>query len=115
MLGSKDCPFAWKGMYKGHTGECSVLLEAGAGYDILIWHAIFGMAGTHNNIDVLQRSLVFAMLAEGHASPVNFEINRLAYNNGYYLADGTYPEYAIFVNTISDPALEKEAYFAKCQ
>jgi hypothetical protein len=40
-------------------GECSVFLEAVADYDLWIWHAFFGMAGTNNDINVLQRSLVF--------------------------------------------------------
>jgi hypothetical protein len=36
-----------------HKGGCSVVLEAVADQDLWIWHAFFGMAGSHNDINVL--------------------------------------------------------------
>ncbi|KAK1631078.1 hypothetical protein QYE76_005393 [Lolium multiflorum] len=87
--GWKNRPFVWQGIYKGHTG-------------------------TNNGINVLQRSPVFARLAEGQAPAVNFEVNGDAYNKGYYLADGIYPTYATFEKTILSPSNENEAYFATC-
>jgi hypothetical protein len=59
--GWKNFPFAWKGLYKGHTRECIVILEAVEDRDLWIWHAFFEMAGTHNDINVLHRSPVWPL------------------------------------------------------
>ncbi|XP_071683579.1 uncharacterized protein [Lolium perenne] len=74
--GFLGCSEALTGIYKGHAGECIVILEAVADHDLWIWHAFFGMAGTNNDFNVLQRSSVFARLAEGQAPAVNFEKTR---------------------------------------
>jgi hypothetical protein len=45
--------------------EPTIILESVASKDLWIWHAFFGMPGSHKDINVLQRSPIFARLAEG--------------------------------------------------
>ena len=73
------------------------------------------MPGSHNDINVLHRSPLFANLAEGRAPKVNYTINGHDYTMGYYLADGICPSWATLVKSISQPMGNKNKYFAKAQ
>ena len=96
----KNCPSGWKGQYTGHNREPTIILEAVALYDLWIWHAFFGLPGSHNDINVLDHSFIFTKLAQGRAPSVNYSINGHNYTMGYYLADGIYPSWSTFVKTI---------------
>ena len=123
MLGSidcmhwawKNCPYDKQGQYKGHVEKPTIILEAVASEDLWIWHAFFGMPGSHNDINVLHRSPLFDNLAEGRAPEVKYSVNGHDYNMGYYLADGIYPDWATLVKTIRHPMGNKRQYFAKSQ
>jgi hypothetical protein len=123
MLGSidcmhwawKNCPYEKQGQYKGHVEKATIILEAVASNDLWIWHAFFGMPGSHNDINVLHRSPLFDNLAEGRAPEVNFSVNGHDYTMGYYLADGIYPTWATLVKSITAPMGNKRQYFAKAQ
>uniref|UniRef100_A0A2N9GM49 DDE Tnp4 domain-containing protein n=1 Tax=Fagus sylvatica TaxID=28930 RepID=A0A2N9GM49_FAGSY len=106
---------AWKGQYTGHSREPTLILEAVASYDRWIWHAFFGLPGSHNDINVLEHSSIFTELAQGRAPPVNYSINGHDYTMGYYLADGIYPQWSTFVKTISAPLEAKKKHFARVQ
>ncbi|XP_020151597.1 uncharacterized protein [Aegilops tauschii subsp. strangulata] len=103
------------GQYKGHVKGATLILEAVASQDLWIWDSFFGMAGSHNNISILQQSPVFARLAEGHSPEVNFEVKSHHYNKGCYLADGIFPQWSTLVKTIPNPQGEKRQRFAQMQ
>ncbi|XP_062145256.1 uncharacterized protein LOC133852503 [Alnus glutinosa] len=123
MLGSidcmhwkwKNCPTSWRGMYSGHKREATIILEAVASYDLWIWHAFFGLPGSNNDINVLDKSFIFTKLAQGRGPRVNYSINGHDYTMGYYLADGIYPQWSTFVKTISAPLGTKKKHFAAAQ
>jgi hypothetical protein len=80
-----------------------MVLEAVASEDLWFWHAFFGLPGTLNDINVLDRSPLFNDVITGAAPTVSFTIGDNTYDQGYYLADGIYPSWATLVKTIINP------------
>ncbi|XP_034225459.1 uncharacterized protein LOC117635217 [Prunus dulcis] len=123
MLGSldclhwewKNCPTAWAGQYTGYNHKPIVVLEIVASYDTWIWHAIFGVAGSNNDINILARSPLFNDVVNGVSPHIQYVVNGNEYNLGYYLADGIYPRWATLVKTISQPNTPKKRVFSQKQ
>jgi hypothetical protein len=111
----KNYPAALQGMFCGHVKEPTIILEAVASTDLWIWHAFFGLPGSLNDVNVLHRSHLFDRLTQGEAPAVNYKINGHNYDKGYYLADGIYPTWSTFMETIKAPANLKDKNFVKAQ
>ena len=124
MLGSidcckwvwKNCPTAWHGQYQGKEGVASVTLEAIADQSLWIWHAFFGMPGCNNDINVLEASPLLNNIANGsYPPPVEYSIMGVKRNVPYWLADGIYPKWPVFVHTVAEPLTEKEKCLTRHQ
>ncbi|XP_042472546.1 uncharacterized protein LOC122055244 [Zingiber officinale] len=124
MLGSldcmhwqwKNCPVTWKGQFtRGDHGVPTIVLEVVASSDLWIWHAFFGIAGSRNDINVLNESTLFNDVLQGNAPEVNFTINNTQYTKGYYLTDRIYPEWATFVKSFPCPQDPKRKIFKERQ
>ncbi|KAK2641159.1 hypothetical protein Ddye_022922 [Dipteronia dyeriana] len=111
----KNCSFAWTWMYSGHVHEPTIILGVVVSYDLWIWHALFGLSGSHNDINVLERSSIFNQLTEDRAPLVNYLIHGHNHLMGYYLADGIYPSWVTFVKTISASQGSKRKLFDNAQ
>ena len=112
----RNCPNAWRGQFtRGDHGVLTIILEVVASQDLWIWHAFFGVAGSNNDINVLNQSPLFTEVLRGEAPKVRYSVNGNEYNMGCYLVDGIYPECAIFVKTIPLPQTEKAKLFAQHQ
>ena len=96
---------------KGST----IILEAVADQETWIWHAFFGMPGSLNDINVVNRSPLMNKIANDELSPVQFVANGRTYNYGYYLADGIYPKWQTFVKPLKKPEGKKNLDFHNAQ
>jgi hypothetical protein len=82
--------WSWNNL-KGRKKDATIILDAVADYETWILHAFFGMPGSCNDINVLQRSPLMNRIALGETPRVEFVANGRTYNYGYFLADDIYP------------------------
>ncbi|KAJ0588395.1 putative (-)-beta-caryophyllene synthase [Helianthus annuus] len=122
MLGSidcthiewKNCPRELRGAYvRGDIKRPTIILEAVASNDLWIWHSYFGVPGSNNDINVLYTSPLFQSVTDGTAPSSPFYVNGRHYRRGFYLVDGIYPSWSVFVKAPSFPAEAKEKAFKK--
>ncbi|XP_059669062.1 uncharacterized protein LOC132314184 [Cornus florida] len=111
----QNCPTAWHGTHTGRSHKPTLILEAVASKNLWIWHAFFGMAGSHNDLNVLDHSPVFKSMINGSMPPVNYVVNGHRRTIGYYLSDGIYLKWATLMQTILHPTTVKEKLFANKQ
>ena len=92
-----------------------MILEAVADHRLWIWHAYFRVAGSNNDINILNSSTLFADQCRGRGPAIQFTANGLTHHMGYYLADGIYPRWPVFLKTISCPICVRRVLFAAKQ
>ncbi|XP_071727912.1 uncharacterized protein [Rutidosis leptorrhynchoides] len=73
------------------------------------------MAGSNNDINVLNHSPLFDSLKKDRAAPSQFEVNGHVYPFGYYLADGIYPDWTTLMKGYSTPIDEPQVKFIRFQ
>jgi Plant transposon protein len=115
----KNCPMRLAGQHQGHSdgGKKTMILEAIADHRRYIWQANFGDPGSLNDINVLDKSSILGALLTGDMSikTAPYTINGNSRDWMYFLVDGIYPEWSIFVNTYTDPIDPKKRTFSKRQ
>ena len=111
----KNCPSAWKGMFKGKEKGATVVLEAITDNSCRFWHFFFGMPGSLNDINVLDRSPLHREALAGRGPQVSYQINGFTYHVPYWLADGIYPPHHCFVKSIHNPTSRKHKLFSTMQ
>ncbi|XP_071728867.1 uncharacterized protein [Rutidosis leptorrhynchoides] len=73
------------------------------------------MAGSNNDMNVLNQSPVFDGLKNETAPSAPFEVNGHKYTKGYYLADGIYLDWATLIKGMSCPTDEPIIKFTSFQ
>ena len=113
----ENCPVALAGQHKGKEKGKTIVMEAMCDPFLYIWYFNFGAPGSLNDINILDRSNIVGALTTGE-----FDNKVPPYNiNGrhrdwlYFLVDGIYPCWSVFVKTNNSPTTQRETKFAKQQ
>lgn len=118
----KNCPYSLKGQYHslkdGHLATIQV--EAWCDHDLYIWHWFAGRCGTNNDKTMVAMSPLFREILTGNydfklPTPYTIRPGATTRQLPYFLADGIYPNWPIFVKPIHAPTSEAESKLTKHQ
>ena len=68
-----------------------------------------------NDLNVLHRGPLVSNLLKDSSPKITWTCNGRERNFTYYLTDGIYPKWRIFVRPFSHPKSPKEKYYSRCQ
>jgi hypothetical protein len=111
------CPVGWQGDYKGKDKKPVCRMEVVADDYLRIYHCMFGVPGSKNDLNILNQSTLFNEVRVGKWPPIRPQsvISGMPLTWFYYLADGIYPRYKIFATSISNPKTRKEKLYSQHQ
>ncbi|XP_021985867.1 uncharacterized protein LOC110882077 [Helianthus annuus] len=92
----------------------TIILEALASHDLWFWHAFFRVAGSNNDLNVIDQSPIFDDIIDGIEPTQSFYANGKHFKYGYYLVDGIY-ECSTLIQAFSSTTNGKRKYFTKKQ
>ncbi|KAJ0447019.1 putative harbinger transposase-derived protein [Helianthus annuus] len=98
---------------RGNHQFPTIVLEAVASQDLWFSHGHCGQPGSCNDISVLQTSPLFLAQRNGIAPKCPFQVNGYAYKCEYFLTDGIYHTWSMFVKKLSYPTDPNEKKFKK--
>jgi hypothetical protein len=102
-------------IYTGGIKHPTIILKIVASHDCWIWYVFFGVTGSNNDINVLNQSLLFVDVIRGRTPKVPFTVNGRVHHMGYYLIDGIYPSWPVFMKGVPVPQQEKYRFFSMKQ
>jgi hypothetical protein len=119
MLGSIDFmhwqwhnyPVGWQGQF---TRGASNILQSSLKLLFLMTvgsDMLFFVTGSNNDINVLNQSPLFIDVKREHTLKVSFTVNGREHHMWYYLTDGIYPSWPVFIKGVPVPQQEKHQFF----
>jgi hypothetical protein len=114
-----NCPMRWARHHKGRAkgGKKKIIMEAIADCDRYLWYVNFGDPGSLNDLNILDKSLIVGALLNGSLDlkVPEYTINGTSCDWMYFLEDGIYPEWSIFVKTFSNSLNPDKQFFTSRQ
>jgi hypothetical protein len=122
--GWKSCPKAWQASFKTgkESGGPTVVLEALCDFNLWFWHALFGYAGSLNDLNILNLSPFLESLVDGtflelekNCGQAPYEVNGNIFHRFFALIDWNLPPYSRFVKGIQMPLTDEEKRYTAWQ